>query len=98
MAHVRHGQGVRLARRPRCHRIYVPAGRPHRPRTGTCGDALLSYRRWKNLSEAVRWTHERLRQKPGTPRLRSGGSNGTCFAPHTTWAVSYTHLRAHETV
>ena len=76
------GQRVRLARRPRCHRIYVPAGRPHRPRTGTCRDALLSYRRWKNLSEAVRWTHERLRQKPGTPRLCSGGSNGTSSDSH----------------
>ena len=37
------------------------------------------------LSEAVRWTHGRLRQTSGTPRLRCCGPNGTCFDSHALW-------------
>src|SRR5664279_3471502 len=50
------------------------------------GDALLSYRRWENLSEAVRRPYGRIRQESGSTRVRSCGSNGTCFAPHALWA------------
>ena len=86
MAYVRHGQGGRLARRPGRDRIHVPASRTHGDRTGTCGDALLPHRRWKDLSKAVRRSYERLRQKSGPPRMRCGGSNGTCLDPHALWA------------
>ena len=51
-------------------------------------DALLSYRRRKDLPKAVRRAYERLRQESGPPCMRCGGSNRTCFDPHALWASS----------
>ena len=82
LAHVRHRQGVRLARRPGCDRIYVPqrAGRGLRARA--LGRAVLPHRGRQDLSAPVRRHDHRLRQGHRPAHLRRGRSDRPCNAAH----------------
>ena len=71
MAHVRHRQGLRLARRPGRDRIFVPQRARGRLRTRTLGRALFAHRGRPHLSASVRRHDDRLRQGPaGAAHLR----------------------------
>ena len=70
LAHVRHGEGRRLARRPGRHRIYVPQRRAGGDRAGTFRHAVLAHARGHDLPAALRRPHEELGREPGAARLR----------------------------
>jgi len=80
-------QRVRLARRPRCMAIHVPAGRPTVLELEHAGMPLLPHRRRKNLSEAVRGHMSNFGKDP-VPRACAAGSNGTMLDSHALWAGS----------
>ena len=70
MAHVRHRQGLRLARRPGCDRIHVPPRAGRGLRTGPLGRAVLPHRGGQDLSAPVRRHDDRLRQGRRAAHLR----------------------------
>ena len=57
LAHVRHGQGLRLSRRPGRDRVHVPRGAGSRLRTGAFRHAVRPQRRRHDLPAAVRRAH-----------------------------------------
>ena len=70
MAHVRHRQGLRLARRPGRDRIHVPASRSRGARTRALRRAVFADQGRQDLSAAVRRPHAQLRRGAGAARLR----------------------------
>ena len=70
LAHVRHRQGVGLARRPGCHRIHGAPGAGGGLRTRALGRAVLAHRGRQDLSAPVRRHDAGLRQGPGAAHLR----------------------------
>ena len=70
LAHVRHRQGLRLARRPGRHRIYVPQRAGGGLRAGALGRAVLAPRGRQDLSAPVRRHDHALRQGHRAAHLR----------------------------
>ena len=70
LAHVRHRQGVGLARRPGFDRIHGAPGAGGGLRTRALGRAVLAHRGRQDLSAAVRRHDGGLRQGPGAAHLR----------------------------
>ena len=71
LAHVRHRQGVGLARRPGCDRVSLPRGAGGGLRARALGPAVLAPRgRRKNLSASVRRHDHPLRQGHRAAHLR----------------------------
>ena len=88
VAHVRHRQGLRLARRPGRDRVHVQgsAGIGHRARA--LRRAVLAHRGRPHLSTAVRRHDDRVRQGHRAAHLRRGGSHGPRDAAHAVSAVA----------
>ena len=70
LAHVRHREGVGLARRPGRHRVHVPRGDPGDHRAGALRRAVLPHRGRAHLPAPLRRPHAALRQDAGDARLR----------------------------
>ena len=70
MAHVRHDQRVRLARRPGRDRIHVPHGAPGRLRARALRHALRPQCGRHDLPASVRRPHGEFRRKTGPARVR----------------------------
>jgi glycine/D-amino acid oxidase-like deaminating enzyme len=67
LAHVRHRQGLRLARRPGLHRVFVPASASGGLRAGALRRSILAHRRWPHLSAPVRRHDDRITAKVHRP-------------------------------
>ena len=86
MAHVRHRQGFRLARRPGRDRISLPQCARRGLRARTLGRAVLAHRERHDLSAALRRHDHRLRQRAaGTAHLRRRRSHRPRDAAHALW-------------
>ena len=70
LAHVRHRQGLRLARRPGRHRISLPQRARRGLRTRPLGRAVLAHRGRQDLPAPVRRHDHRLRQGHRAAHLR----------------------------
>ena len=70
LAHVRHRQGLRLARRPGRDRIHVPQRAGSGLRAGALGPAVLAPGRRQDLSAPVRRHDHALRQRHRAAHLR----------------------------
>ena len=70
LAHVRHRQGIGLARRPGRHRIHGAQRARGGLRARALGRAVLAHRGRQDLSAPVRRHDARLRQGPGAAHLR----------------------------
>ena len=70
LAHVRHRQGVGLARRPGRDRVPVPQRAGRRLRARPLGRAVLAHRRGQDLPAPVRRHDDRLRQGHRAAHLR----------------------------
>jgi hypothetical protein len=70
LAHVRHRQGIRLARRSGRDRIHVPPRAGRSLRTGPLGRAVLPHRSRQDLPAPVRRHDDRLRQGHRAAHLR----------------------------
>src|SRR5690606_21922261 len=73
LAHVRHGEGLRLSRGPGRHRVHVPPGDRGRGRARAHGHAVRPPGERQDLPAPVRRPHPELRQQQdGDARLRRG--------------------------
>ena len=70
LAHVRHDQGLRLARRPGRDRVHVQDGAAGRLRARALRDAVRPQPRRHDLPAAVRRPHGELRREAGAARVR----------------------------
>ncbi len=75
LAHVRHRQGVGLARRPGRDRVHVQGSAQRGDRARTLRRAVLAHRDRADLSAAVRRHDDALRQGHGAAHLRGRGSH-----------------------
>ena len=82
LAHVRHGQGLRLARRPGRDRISVPQRAGGGLRARALGPAVLAARGRQDLSAAVRRHDHPLRQRHRATHLRRRRPYRPCHAAH----------------
>ena len=100
LAHVRHGQGVGLARRPGRDRIYVPRGDPGGDRARAFRRAVLAHRGRADLSAAVRRPQRGLRRgrwpsapappptAPATPSSTRSTSSASSTTPSSSSSIS----------
>ena len=82
LAHVRHGQGLRLARRPGRDRISVPQRARGGLRAGALGPAVFAARGRQDLSAAVRRHDHALRQGHRAAHLRGRRPYRPCHAAY----------------
>ena len=87
VAHVRHDQGVRLARGPGCRALHDAGGG-----AGGCGaravrDAVLADGGWYDLSAGARGSESRVWQGGSSVSHGvCGGSHGACVGAYAVWA------------
>ncbi len=72
LAHVRHGEGLGLARRPGRHRVSLPQRARRRLRARPLGRAVLAHRGGQDLPAPVRRHDDRFRQGHRAAHLRGG--------------------------
>ena len=83
VAHVRHGEGVGLARRHRRDGVPRARGAQGGLRARALRRAVLAHRGRADLSAAVRRTHDRIRRGPaGAAHLRGGRPDGSRDPAH----------------
>ena len=83
MAHVRHGQGVGLARRHGCHGIPRPRGAQGGLRARALWRAVLAHRGRQDLPASLRRAHHRIRRRSGRPaHLRRRRPDRPCHPAH----------------
>ena len=82
LAHVRHRQGLRLARRPGRHRVHGPPRAGGGLRAGALGRAVHPHRRRQDLPARVRRHDARLRRGPDPAHLRGGRPHRPRHAAH----------------
>ena len=92
LAHVRHDQGLRLARRPGRDRVHVPRGGAGRLRARALRHAVRPQRRRHDLPAAVRRPHGELRREAGAACLRRRRPHRARAAAH---ALPAQRPRAH---
>ena len=92
MAHVRHGQGLRLARRPGRDRVHVPHGAAGRLRARALRHAVRPQSRRHDLPAPVRRPLDEFRREVRAPRLRVRGPHRPRDAAH---ALPAERARAH---
>ena len=85
LAHVRHRQGRRLARRPGRDRIHVPQRAGRRLRARALGPAVLAPRGRQDLSAPVRRHDHALRQGHRAAHLRGRRPHRPRHAAHDVW-------------
>ncbi len=88
LPHVRHREGLGLARRPGCDRISGAQCAGGGLRARTLGPAVLAHRGRQDLSAAVRRHDHRLRQGHRAAHLRRGRPHRTRDAAHALYAVA----------
>ena len=87
-AHVRHRQGVGLARRSGCDRVSVQGGAARRHRARALRRALLAHARRQDLPARLRRHDHQLRRGPGAPHLRRRRPHRPCHPAHALPAVA----------
>ena len=82
LAHVRHGQGLRLARRPGRHRISLPPCADSRLRARAFRRALQPHRGRQDLSASLRRHDHQFRRRHRAAHLRRRRPHRPCHAAH----------------
>ena len=91
LAHVRHREGVGLARRPGRHRIHVPRGGAGGVRAGAFRRAVQPHRGRQDLPAPVRRPHDGLRQGPPAMRACAAADRTGHAILHTLYQQSLKH-------
>ncbi len=82
LAHVRYRQGVRLPRRPGCHRVHVPRGHSDGLRARARRRAVFAARLRQDLPARLWRPKPEFRRRSGGAYLRRGGPNRSRHSAH----------------